>query len=599
MLESAGRKTAGQTHLKLVLGLILWLTALRLCWNYNYVGAQNDDAVYWWIAYRLAQDHAITTVEAFLPGWPLLASPLFYLGGDSTLWMRLLSVSLAIGAWALLYRLLRRRWAMGWAMALSFQYLWTAVSLRAASVMMSDHCFSFLVFLGLELLDSTRSVASEPRHTRKAWTVDVLAGLVCGYSALVRVVGLPIALALAIALAIRREWAKCGRFALGVTISAGLALPYLATYLVVGARNSTLIPSIPRPLLLVAAAEFLGLPATPIVSVFMWALVILGLIGLIRSVRRRGLEPIDMVLPGHLALQLFWPFPAGRYFLIDWPLILHYACLALWVRSRIALLVAIYLSSIRALWNLIVFAQIQASAVPARLENFRWIDQNLPSDAVVASIGPMRIQLQAHRKGAAVPLTGEFSDYVFHLCRLKADYVLEEPYSFRTSTTGYPARLDLWFERSTLFQLVHETPYDRLFQWRGDRHKFMVAYRAFHSSGQLASKRNYLSAILKCDEALALVPDFPEARVLRVWLTLQAHGSSGLKRQDLELLETEANQYPHDFAAARLIAEIHRLQGRKERARQVLSRALQESERSGFPPSDTAGLRAEQPAAGH
>jgi hypothetical protein len=258
----------------------------------------------------------------FPPGYPATLAALWAATGPSERAAHALSagcvVAAAVLGWAWLRGLYRPRAALALGLALAVNWTWG----RAGGSIQSEPLYLLLAMLALH---AARWAA------RGGAAGGLASGLVLGAATLTRHVGLTLALAVGIDLALRRRWAALA--ACGLATSASLA-PWLAWLGLVRHHTQVgLLPTTGLPALVASQALFYARrlpdslvgPGVEVATVFRPALrwpatlaalagtsvLALGWLRALRSRRRRlaGLVPLAT-----LPLLLVWPFTeAGRF----------------------------------------------------------------------------------------------------------------------------------------------------------------------------------------------------------------------------------------------------------------------------------------------
>lgn len=179
-----------------------------------------DEAEYVTAARRLAGGLGLTAPDGQLyvhrhpPGYAAFAAAIFYVGGD-VLGVRLAQAVLAVLTLGLVYATARGEFGpkIG-AAALLAGALYLPAAYYSTKVL-TETLFTFALVLGIYLL--ARGTRGAPRYRWLAF-----AGITFGAAALVRSVAFPVALALALFLALGRDGSRRARLAGAATFACGL-----------------------------------------------------------------------------------------------------------------------------------------------------------------------------------------------------------------------------------------------------------------------------------------------------------------------------------------------------------------------------------------
>ena len=196
-----------------------YLAGLSSQWNLG-----SDSALYLLLGTSLAEGEGYTLFgepHAFVPpGYPMLLALLIKTGGPSMLWLNLTMIVMGLGAVAASYFLLRSFTTVKQATLCTLLVALSAVMFRHAMSQLSDVPFMLLVVAGLWCCHRGLKGGGY-------WLeLGVLALCACCWF---RVVGVPLALAAALGLAIeprqitrRRAWINACALALGVVVTLGI-----------------------------------------------------------------------------------------------------------------------------------------------------------------------------------------------------------------------------------------------------------------------------------------------------------------------------------------------------------------------------------------
>ncbi len=179
-----------------------------------------DEAEYATAARRLAGGRGLTAADGQLyvhrhpPGYVAFVAAIFYAGGD-VLAVRLAQAVLAVLTLALAYAVARAEFGSRTAtVALLAGALYLPAAYYSTKVL-TEALFTFALVLGVYLL--ARGTRGGPRYR---WLA--LAGITFGAAALVRSVAFPVALALALFLALGRDCSRRARVAAAATFACGV-----------------------------------------------------------------------------------------------------------------------------------------------------------------------------------------------------------------------------------------------------------------------------------------------------------------------------------------------------------------------------------------
>ena len=186
---------------------ILSLLALfqLLCVPGHYIGFEHDDIQYLLAARSLLEgsyslgifpgDPPLTVAS---PGWPLLLMPAAFVSGEHPLGYQLWAWAWLVACDVLLWTLLRRRFSPILAAAGTALFALNPLVLSRAGVLMNEIPYLAFVLGGFVLFDRERGVSG--------W----IAGLLIGFSWLIRTASLPFAAAVFAVFAFRKRWKDLG-----------------------------------------------------------------------------------------------------------------------------------------------------------------------------------------------------------------------------------------------------------------------------------------------------------------------------------------------------------------------------------------------------
>lgn len=558
------------------LGLALaWMLLARICMPYYPIGAFNDDARFVLGGYRLlGWDPAYPDDEVghFSPGFAaLLAGGLRLVGPERLDSLRWMSVGFMVLA-AILLGLLARRWlSPAGSVGVAALFLFNPSATTLGSTLLADPAW-LAMSLGAAVL-AERALDGRPR-------LGYLVGLLAGAGVLFRPEGWIVPGSLVLWLAARRRWPELGRVALGLLPPVAvqvLLIPQSHASQVsnfgegfgwIPANALSFLAGLPRTL----GADFLGLPAR-VAPIAGSAVLALALAGLVRA-RRELFSPLLLLTAGILAVQFVWPYPDSRYLLLLWPALVLLGALA-WPRRDLAAAVLAAGAILLAAPSLAQAARTsqERAAVQGRWASYEWIQQNTPPEARFMSMYAVVVRLRARRYCLEPQAADTWCQLLANACAEDISYLCWEPaYQLRQDFRGqrqarFPLRPDLWMDSSTLVRRVTGTAWDRVYQIQVDRREFLRAYRLYVTAARLDWSREAPRAQRLFRQALAIVPDFPEARAQLAVLILQGGGS---RAEAIDLLEWVVAHYPVDLDSAYNLSLALAEDGRVDQARQVL-----------------------------
>ncbi len=344
----------------------------------NFFGLTEDDSIYFSSAQALAAGHGY--VLPSVPGKPAATKyPIFYPAILSWVWrwnpsfpsnlVDAAAVSAASGACFLIlvflfFRTLRGITEIEALILTAFCALHPLLIFYGGSLL-SDLPFAALAFAAMLVADFAMR-----REARLAW--PVICALLAGLSMLTRVLGVPVAVGIAVAGMSRRSWrqvfAFCGSVAPFLVFDAWRAIfPHVPEMPVAGSAASSFgwthtwvyytsylgawkqgVPDFAAFMKMVEnnanfilrgpSDIFLSprlMPDNPLGHALVAIVTVSALAGLLRQAKIQEWKPIAFVLPFYVAVILFWNFQDAnnRYFLPFWPLF----AAGLWVEARHAL----------------------------------------------------------------------------------------------------------------------------------------------------------------------------------------------------------------------------------------------------------------------
>lgn len=562
-------------------GLLAWA-----CMPYYPVGIFNDDARFVLRGYQILgwePSGPGDEVGLYSPGHGLLlAAALAVAGPEDLEAVRWLPVLCMLAAAALL-GLLARRWLppLG-ALGVAACFLLNPVAATLGSTLLADPPWLALSLASLVL--ATRMEEGRPR-------LGYAVGLLAGAGVLFRPEGWIVPGALVLWLAGSRRWAALPRVLLG--IAPPLAAQFLLSPLahaaqVTGygagfgwilANAGSFLVGLPRLL----GAEYLGLPGS-VATVGGAAFLALALVGLGRE---RPWSPLLLLAGGILAVQFVWPFPDARYLLLVWPCVVLLGGLAPGRPERAVAVagVALLLTSPALLAT--VRTSSERAAVTGRWASYAWLREHSDPQALTASPFAVRVRLLARRPSVQPQPAALWCQLLADACARKASFLFWEPaFQLRRDFQGrsqveLPARAELWMDSSSLVRPVAGTPWDRVYRIEVDREAFLRAFELYLAAGRLDWNREAPRAERLLREALARVPDFPEAESSLALVLLQ--GGEARRAEALRLLEGVVARYPVDVDSAYNLGLALAQAGRADEARAILESGRERALGLGFP----------------
>ncbi len=436
-----------------------------------------DETGYLILARSLAEGHGYREIDRpgaplhahFPPGWPVLLSTFWTFADRSNESRTIVAHALVAGLWLLAIffwnrwyaKNLPRRFVVPLTIALIADWLW----IRLAGELRSESLFVVLSPIVLLLLPSPGSICG--------WRRVFAIGLFSGFAILTRHVGVALAAAVGIEFLLRR---KPGRLIVAGLATALTLAPWLVMQVVAGhgsqaelladgeGRYASMASRVGSQLLFyvrrlpdslfgpfVETATVFRNDRTMAAAATIAALAFAAVwgVGAIRMLRHDRLRPAALYLICSLVILVLWPFTEAGRFLI--PLVpLNLAAIALGFETvgnrlsgrfaRIPFLaaisgrfgahapVAVALAALPfGLYTGLKPWRTGESLVDSRFESAcRWIDGNLPGDAVIAARHPGDVFWRTGRKAVPWPKAASAEAAARELHESGAGYVLAD-----------------------------------------------------------------------------------------------------------------------------------------------------------------------------
>lgn len=434
--SAADRRASPKRFVLVMLGMFLALGIVSVRYD---APPRFDETGYLILAQSLAEGHGYREIDRpgsplhshFPPGWPILLASFWSPLNDSIetrtlaahgtvvgLWL------LSIGCWSRWYaRNLPNRFALPLTCALAFDWLW----IRLAGELRSESLFDVLSPLVLLAMPSPGSTAG----WRRGFAVGTLAGL----AILTRHVGVALAAAAGIEFLLRRNFGAMLAMSAATLLST---TPWVLTQIVAGqgtqaellADGQGRYASLPGRLaeqflfyvrrlpdslfgpFVETATVFRGeRPLALAATCVALAFAAVCCVGAMRMLRAGDLRPGGLYLAISMTILIIWPFTEAGRFLIPlvplnlaafaigcesiaaavkarWPEVLAVSYLAVRWQSQAATAIAIFALPF-GLYTAIKPWRTGSATADARFESAcRWIEGNLPRDAVIAARHP-------------------------------------------------------------------------------------------------------------------------------------------------------------------------------------------------------------------
>ncbi|PCI39395.1 MAG: hypothetical protein COB53_03380 [Elusimicrobia bacterium] len=298
-----------------------------LCVPGHYIGFEHDDIQYVLAARSLLEGHYSLGIipgdpplTVASPGWPLLLMPAALVSGDNPLGYQLWAWLWLVVCDVLLWRWLRRQFSPAMAAAGTALFALNPLILSRAGVLMNEIPYLAFVLGGFVLFDREKPVPG--------WA----AGLLVGFTWLIRTASLPLAAAVFALLAARRRWKDLatamsiwGVAVVGWKVwsdwgGTGLAehAELIETFGVagLGSVGSIIAGNVMNAFKLLGETllPWRPYPGTPMLATVCGGVVwVAAIAGLIRRYRDQGLDLATAYLGFGLLLHAVWPWWYQRY----------------------------------------------------------------------------------------------------------------------------------------------------------------------------------------------------------------------------------------------------------------------------------------------
>jgi hypothetical protein len=548
-----------------------------------YVGLYNDDAGYllksWGLAFSGRCPICSLPFEPagnpYAIGWPLFLVPFSLLFGGSLTLYRGISVTLTIITVLLAADLCRKRWGKLPAAMVALVLLFGESASDYGSTLMSEPFYAALVMLvvWLERFDDSW------RHEVLQWSLAVL----CAYT---RAEGLVVVIALLLVRGLRKSWKlgllypaaflvcwflikKSGLTAGGDHLDQSTTFfradfPLWA-YLIAWFKNQAL---------LVGRAFFYG-PAW-LDRMFAVGLAALALYGAWMSPPRRPWLGHWLIL-GTSGALLLWPYLGSRYWLVTLPLWLIAALMVLPRRGQVIFLGATLV--------------LQAGSWLAKERNRVDLEptyelykrlEGIETDEIVSSTHTFRAHAIAHRQSSPYQGAESLGPIARNLSVAGVPLLLWERNSNLIRNMegktqfSYPPFLDLWLERSTLFEVLYKSEAGVIVRLVAPKDKLEKAFdmwRQALAAQTLEDRKQSLS------RGLQALPDLPELRVLWIYAALESQAT--VPAETSSYILNYFRQYPHDFDNAQVVVQALVQRGARATAEAVALLCYNEALRIG------------------
>jgi hypothetical protein len=400
----------------------------------------------------------------------------------------------------------------------------------------------------------------------------LLLGLAIGCTLLLRIVGVATLAAAALLLLLRRQGRQCLVLVAG---AVAVYLPYALEQRVnptadyVGVKQKLLLQSFSDPHYLVAwfsgFSHVLGGDYTALGAACLPIALVLVLWGVWKV--RQPLLPAFLLF--YLLATLAWPFANSRYYLVWWPLCLLVAARGL---PRPAALLTLSLAWLVSLPGLIGTIQVSTRVPELTLsihDAETWVARRTPSQATIITPAAYQFWLFSGRHVYEQGGSKDLLDFTFQvatedptLCVVDYDHRIVKTVFGEDQISILPHLSD-WLDCSTSYRKLFATPWQAVYRLTVPRGHVLVARKDLDDAVAADAAGDERRAQALLDAALALWPDFPEARKFRATLT----------QPDFNALRQILQQYPMDFDLAKALAHADR-----QNSRSVLERSLQLAE---------------------
>lgn len=549
-----------------------------------YLGLYGDDACYLLQTFRFRTGGLCLICGKelqpmpYAAGWSIFLLPFVDLFGDRVGLYRLLSGTLTICAVLLVADIARRSWGRIVAFLLALMLFTSDGVLGHATTLMSEPLYLFLI-ASLVWLDQTRDSLS----------AEVAKGLLAGCCFVTRGEGAVIAVALLAVTLQRRRWkaaalqlAVGGSFVVFLQKSWPVELSHEGQsrelFELMGINSSYLWAWLMNHLLLLGRVLWAA-PAWLNRTVG-FLLVILAIVAILRN-RPRQLDLKHWILLGTLGALFFWPYLSIRYWVAVLPLWLLAGLKGLPRQLQIGLLSALLLAQVGS--QLSQPRALSEQAVASKMDFLEALGKlNGTGDGKIASVYPAREHFWSHRTWAPFIGAESLSPMARNLYATGAEMITWDRQSnLITNAAGgtqfvVPDYLDLWLERSTLFEVLYSNESGLVARVVVNEEKLGKAFELWQEAINAASPQQQL---LLLKQALEEVPDLPEVRAFWLITATQVPGSS--RDEIVKMATSYVEQYPHDFPVNALLVTSLAELGAVEQAASLAELSRKEAERLG------------------
>lgn len=524
-------------------------------------------------------------------GWSLVLVPFVYLLGDHYESYRVISGTLTVLAVILVCDLCRRVYGYLVAVLLGGVLLTSEGILVHGTTLMAEPLYLALIS-GLLWLDCrSRSTLGEGVGEGGVGR-QIGKGLLAGWCACTRAEGMVVVVALAVDTLVRRRWREFA-LQLGTASMVWVAVRVLWPLKMVYAKESQLGFGGLDNLLAYLWAWSMNQAMQLGMNLFLapsWiergvggtltALVVLAVL------RQRRLRLEHWLLLGTAMALFLWPYYTPRYWTGLLPVWLFCALSGLPRRAQVGLLCALLTAQVISLGSRERLSSVQETN--AKVELWNRLDKTGPEE-VVATPFPCRAHLWSHRSWTTFSGADSLGALTRNLLVQGADIVVwERQNNLIRGAQGQtlfptPPSLDLWLERSTLYEVVYSNQAGVIARLKVPREQLDAAFVEWQEAFSKPQAGERLPAL---EHALRLVPDFPELRVL--WFVTAAEVPGFSPQRVEQAITSYVGQYPHDFEVGAMGLSILRRLGRDEAANQVAALCLAEARRLGDARAETA-----------
>lgn len=452
---------------------ILVIAIVLYVWKFNsfQVGVYMDDAEYIVLAesivfgpnYGLINGPDDVQPTRYPFGWPLVLAPVYFLSGGSFQALKLVSFLATLAniiMIALLWRWLglRKAWI---GLGTSAVYAFLPMTVGHAGMVMSEAAFLTAVLICLSLT-TYLGLSTKPRSV-----VPLVLGIFWVFAAFTRSIGVTTVTACLIFLAWRQRWRILLLSVVGFAVTLILIIgitpiavtdvinvsEYQSQFSDPGAwglanTNASIVSRAlegvdhyTRQFLRDAMIPFIGGPSTAAIFTSLgmgWVLDTIGLlltaltvIGYIVTLRG-GFHPAHIFVPAYLAVLVVWPWQGDRFLYGVLPYLIAYTLLAgmiflMWLDQRAADFFSsqqrwIYYVGVVLLFIWLSTLAVRSTMIDSSMEHTPdqqagtpWLENQSPSDSVVAAGQPLSVYLYSRR--TTMPLTNDLQTIRAAACR--------------------------------------------------------------------------------------------------------------------------------------------------------------------------------------